>query len=296
MKKVYIIFIIIIILIIIYFNKNKSAIIEGYDARFDNMDMVTCADFCKTNSNCYGYAFDKVDKVCYPSESSLGGYPKDSIFKSEYSENNVVCNKFKPITEANNEPAFVDRRMNAIYICRESPTDHPKYYYHNKGKLNDIGNGKMIDHIIDVEAYKVLPYSWPKDKFDYNQTDLLLQYLSGQNILPSNVTNAEHIDSYKIPTLIHYTAPKSIENKNITYAEKDDMNDGNYLFNYGCIKNYSKENCMEACAKNINCNGFEFNPSYKNDKDVCCLYRTVGDYSKRAEDKKNGKFYEKIIN
>jgi hypothetical protein len=296
MKGTHYIFIILLVLIIGYFIRPQNLMIEGYDARFDNMDMITCADFCKTHSNCAGYGFDKINKVCYPSESPLGGYPKDSIFKDEYSENNVVCNKFKLIENANNDPAFVDRRMNAIFICRESPTDHPKYYYHNKAQLNDIGNGKQIDKIIDVEAYKVLPYSWPKDKFDYNQTDLLLKYLAGQNILPSNTTNAKEIDNYKIPILIHYTAPKDYDTKNITYAEKDDANLGNYLYNYGCIKDYSKDACMEQCAKNINCNGFEFNESYKNDKNICCLYRTVGDYVKRNDDKKNGKFYEKIIN
>jgi hypothetical protein len=270
--------------------------IEGYDARFDNMDMITCADFCKTHSNCGAYGFDKVNKVCYPAENPLGGYPKDSLFKDEYSDNNVVCNKFKVIKNAINEPAFVDRRMNAIYICTETPTDNPKYYYHNKGKLEDIGNGKMIDHIIDVEAYKVLPYSWPKDKYDYNQTDLLLKMLSGQNILPSNTTNAEQIDEYKIPTLIDYVAPKGADTKNITFAEKDEMNNGNYLFNYGCVKDYDFDSCQQNCATNLNCAAYEWNPAYKNDKNVCCLYRTIGDYSKRSEDKKNGKFYEKIIN
>lgn len=294
MKGSLYILILLCILIIIYYVNDKWKVIEGYDARFDNMDMVTCADFCKTHSNCYGFAFDKVNKVCYPSESSMGGYPKDSIFKNEYSEKNTVCNKFKVIENANNTPAFVDRRMNAIYICTETPDDHPKYYYHNNGTLNDIGDGKSIDKIIDVEAYKVLPYVWSKDKFDYNQTDLLLKMLSEQNVLPNNVTDFKRIDNYKEPVLIHYTEPKN-DGRDITFLEKDDVNLGNYLFDYKCIKDYDKSACTKACADNINCNGFEFNSAYKNDKNVCCLYHTVGNYVKRDDNKKNGKFYEKSV-
>jgi hypothetical protein len=295
MYTTYYILTLLTVFIIVYLINEKYKIIEGYDARFSDINMVSCADFCKTHSNCYGFGYDKVNKICYPSETSLGGYPKDSIFKKEYSENNVVCNKFKVIQNANDAPTFSDRRMNAIYICRETPTDNPKYYYHNKGTLNDIGNGKMIDKIIDVEDYKVLPYTWPHDKFDYNQNDLLLQMLSKQNILPSNVTNAESIDSYKAPILIHHVGTKKTNGKNVTFLEKDDANLGEYLMDYKCIKNYDKNSCMDACANNNNCNGFEFNPLYGKDKDVCCLYHTVGQYVKRSDDKKNGKFYEKSI-
>ncbi len=291
----HIILILSMIFIFVMYMKQDN-IIEGYDARFDNMTMVTCADFCKTNSNCYGFGYDKINKVCYPSETSVGGYPKDSLFKDEYSDNNVVCNKFKVITEANDTPAFVNRRMNAIYICTESPTDHPKYYYHNKGKLNDIGHGKMIDQIIDVESYKVAPYLWPNDKFDYNQRDLLLKMLSKQNVLPSNVTNAESITEYKEPVVVHYVTGQTTNDKNIDFLEKDDINNGAYLMDYKCIKDMNKETCMKSCADNINCNGLEYNELYNDNKNICCLYHTIGDYAKRPDAKKNGKFYEKIVN
>lgn len=288
------ILILLVILICLLWRMNKKNIVEGYDARFDEMDMIGCADFCKTHSNCYGFGFDKVNRVCYPSESALGGYPKDSIFKDEYKTSNVVCNKFKTIQNANNKPLFTDRRMNAIYICREGETDHPKYYYHNNGNLHDIGDGRMIDQIIDVQEYKVLPYVWSKDKYDYNQNDLLLQMLSKQNILPSNVTNAEQIDNYKAPIIIHHEGSKT-NNKKTDFLENDNFNTGEYLMDYKCVKDTDKNICMNSCANNDNCNGFEFNPSYKNDKDVCCLYHNVGSFVKRDDDKKNGKFYQKII-
>lgn len=294
MYVAYIVVILLIILVCILYN-NKNNIIEGYDARFDHMNFEVCADFCKTNSNCYGFGYDKKNKVCYPSENSVGGYPKNSIFKDEYSDDNVVCNKFKVIENAIENPAFVDRRMNAIYICTETPTDHPKYYYHNHGKLNDIGHGKSIDMIIDVQDYSVKPYSWPHDKFDYNQRDLLLKMLSAQNVLPSNVTNAESIMDYKEPVVVHYVTGETKKDKNIDFAEKDDENLGTYLMDYKCLKDINKDSCMKSCVADINCNGLEFNELYKNNKNVCCLYRTIGDYVKRSDDKKNGKFYEKII-
>lgn len=288
--------ILLLIIIILYFLSLNKKMIEGYDARFDDMDIITCANFCKTNSNCFGFAYDKANNICYPSETTVGDYPTDSIFKNEYSENNTSCNKFKVIVDPDDTPAFVDRRMNAIYMCKEDINKHPKYYYQNLGKMIDIGNGKMIDHIIDVEDYKVLPYSWPKDQFDYNQTDLLLKTLSAQNILPSNTTNMEEILNYKPPLFVHYVDPEEPSSQNITFMASSDYNTGSYLMDYKCLKDIDKDVCTKSCATNINCNGFEFNTNYNGNNNVCCLYHTVGDYVKRDSDKANGKFYQKIVN
>lgn len=288
----YYVIVIVIILIIIYFGYHNNKIIEGYDARFTNMDLVTCANFSKINSGSVGFAYDKVNGVCYPSQYIVGDYPTNSIFKNEYNDKNLSCNKFEPILNADAKPLFNERRLNAIFICKEGD-DHAKYYYHNNNKLTDIGEGKMIDHIINTNEYSVNPYSWPIDNLDKNQTDLLLKLLSQQNILPSNTTNAEEIKTFIPPTLIHYTTPLSQSGKGITYTMKDDFNNGSLL--YSCVKNIDKDACLTSCSGNNNCSGVEFNPMYKGDVNVCCQYHTIGNYIKRDNDTINGKFYEKII-
>ena len=184
---------IMLILIGIKNNNDKYHIIENYDARYTDTSFPVCAQFCKTRSNCYGFGYDKENHICYPSQLLILGKPLDSIFGDEYSPNNATCNKVKPIITAEKNPGFVDRRANSVYVCSESNDKQPGYYFENKGKFKNIGEGRNIDDIFDVEIYEVKPYTWPRNKFDYDQSDLLAKYKLNQSFTPENITSINRI-------------------------------------------------------------------------------------------------------
>ncbi|QKF94000.1 hypothetical protein QKU48_gp0542 [Fadolivirus algeromassiliense] len=319
----------------------KPPIVEGYDARYDNTDFGKCAEFCKTTMNCGGFGYDKVNKICYPSQLPILGRPLDSIFKREYSYGNATCNKIKTIDKPNDAPTFEDRRSNAVYVCTESHDKHPQYYFHNNNEFKNIGEGKNIDEIFDVEKYEVKTYRWPRNRFDYNQLDLLVKERENQTFTPENVTDLDRI--------VNYVPPKEEENENpiapkinikpqidfnldkmkdniydimkkaapsfliptkkyevpreptirpnyITYNQSTNQNTGNYLMDYKCIKDIPLKDCMDFCSSNEECAGFEWNPSYDNKQNICCPYKSIGEYIPRKEDKISGKFYRKEIN
>jgi hypothetical protein len=324
----YIIVILIVLLIfVILINITKSKLIEGYDARYSNITFPSCAEFCKITNNCYGFGYDKQNQVCYPSQLPILGIPIDSIYKAEYSYNNATCNKVKAITTPSDKPSFEERRSNSIYVCAESYDKQPQYYFHNKGEFKNIGEGKNIDNIFDVEIYSVKPYNWPRNKFDYDQKDLLLKYRENQSFTSNNITDLNRIidepskqqpvkaknpseQTYDIrpqniktnldelvkkinKTLI----PKKVINKknnNIIYKSNDNYNDGIFLMDYKCIKDIPLDRCLKYCSDNKDCKAVEWNSFYENNHNVCCPYKQIGNFTKRDNDKVNGKFYEKI--
>lgn len=186
-----IIWIIIIIFILCYFYQTK--IIEGYDARYTNTSFEKCAEFSKTTSGCYGFGYNKKNNTCYPSALPIFGLPLDSIFKGEYSYSNATCNKVKTIELPKKDPAFEERRSNSVYVCTESDGMQPQYYFHNKNKFENIGEGRNIDDIFDVEMYEVRDFQWPRNRFDYDQQDLLLKEKEGQAFVPNNITDLNRI-------------------------------------------------------------------------------------------------------
>lgn len=226
-----IILIIIIISTLIYFLSSKK-LIEGYDARYTNTTFPTCAEFCKTTSGCYGFGYDKINNICYPSQLPILGKPMDSIFKKEYSYGNATCNKIKAIGKANKIPSFEDRRSNSIYVCSESHDKQPLYYFHNKGEFKNIGEGKNIDNIFDVEVYEVKPFHWPRNRFDYDQLDLLVKERENQTFTPENVTDIDRIINYIPP---NQEAPEIIISPKITLKPILDFkleNVKNYVYDF----------------------------------------------------------------
>lgn len=201
-----IILLIIIIITLIIVTKNNK-IIENYDARYTDTTFPVCAEFCKTRSNCYGFGYDKENNICYPSQLIILGKPLDSIFGDEYSPNNATCNKVKPIITAQKTPGFVDRRSNSVYVCSESNDKQPGYYFENKGKFKNIGEGRNIDDIFDVEIYEVKPYTWPRNQFDYDQSDLLKKEKLNQAFTPENTTNLNRIINPEQETVETFTTP-----------------------------------------------------------------------------------------
>lgn len=185
------IFVLVVLIILVFStNTNTKKRIEGYDARYKNMDISTCADFCKTTAGCFGFGY--ADKTCFPSKTTIDGKPYKAIFKDYYSESNVTCNKVNPIIVPNERPSFVDRRINSIYICSEK-NKQPIFYYFNNGKFDHIGEGKNIDEIIDVDEYEVRPYKWPINKFDFDNLDLLIKEYHNRTYVSENVTDINKI-------------------------------------------------------------------------------------------------------
>lgn len=187
---------IIIGLFLIKTKKNNKSLIEGYDARYTNTEFSDCAKFCKTTAGCYGFGYNKYTKTCYPSQTTINGLPTDSIFKDQFTYSNSVCNKVKPITISNKEPSFVDRRSNSVFVCSENANTQPSYYFHNNDMFENIGEGRNIDDIFDVDMYEVKPYNWPKNKYDYNNTDLLNKERESQTYVQSTVTDVSRIIDY----------------------------------------------------------------------------------------------------
>lgn len=183
---------VILLLILIYTTYNNKTI-EGYDERLTNTSFQDCAEFCKTTENCYGFGYDKINKVCYPSQLIIAGRPTDSIFRDEYLYTNATCNKFKPIINPSKNPPFDERRGNSVYICRESYDKFPQYYFYNNKTFTNIGEGKNIDEIFDVESYSVNPYEYPRNKFNLDNYDLLFKTVENQTYNKNNVTDLNHL-------------------------------------------------------------------------------------------------------
>lgn len=332
-----IILIILLAIIIVYF-MNNNLIIEGYDARYSDMDINTCAEFCKTTAGCYGFGYDKEKKICYPSKSIIVGKPLNSIFKNYFSYDNAVCNKVEPINEATKNPSFEKRRANSLFVCSDGQNKYPKYYLHNGGTFVDIGAGKNIDDIFDIENYDVKPYNWPNNRLDYDQIDLLIKERENQTFIPENITDMNKLETpltkdidkkipnkqYELDFNINETKNKLVDTWNkikskinvpdfestkdqlnyktlsnkilyITYKEIPEINNGQYLNDYKCVKNIPLKNCLNYCSKNNYCVGVEWNPDYDNNANVCCPYKTIGEYMDRTTNKKLGKFYEKQL-
>lgn len=331
--------IIIIITSILIIILNNKKIIEGYDARYTNTSFPLCAEFCKTTNNCYGFGYDKVNNICYPSQLPILGKPLDSIFKKEYSYGNTTCNKIKAIDSPTNTPSFEERRSNSVYVCTESNEKQPQYYFHNKGEFKNIGEGKNIDNIFEVESYEVKPYKWPRNRFDYDQLDLLAKERENQTFTPENVTDIDRIINYvqpehEIPKIFatpkitlkptldfnleniknniydfmkkigpgflipttKYEVPKDVipeRPKYITYKESDNYNTGEYINDFKCVKDIPLKTCLNYCSKDDKCVGFEWNPLFEDKQNICCPYKSIGQFIERKENKKVGRFYEK---
>lgn len=322
--------ILLIIFVILFLYLSKKNIIEGYDARYTNTNFEACAQFCKTTENCHGFGYDKAHNICYPSQLIIAGKPLDSIFKDQYSYGNAFCNKVNAIEDPIKHPTFVDRRRNSIFVCSENHDMQPSYYLHNNGTFKNIGEGKNIDDLFDIEDYEVKSYNWPRNRYDYDQLDLLMKERENQLYTPENVTDVSRIIKPSIKTIIvpklnktlvpdfnlfnsqskeHFSPLNLFEssgktnkkirlknNPHVSFTEYNDYNTGKYMNDYKCVKGVSRKSCLEYCGKNSKCIGAEWNHKFYNILDICCPYSTNGVHVKRENDKKLGRFYEKHIN
>jgi len=196
MNNLLIVLLIIIILIFIY-NLFKKKNIEGYDERFRGLNVWDCADFCKRTANCYGFAYNYEQGICYPSQKTLMGKPTDpsTLFSTSYSPNNMECNKSNPVIVPEVNPPFDIRRSNSIYLCKQKAHFQPQWYLHNRKGFRDIGEGKNIDEVFEIDKYNIKQYNWPINKFNMDQEDLLVDYLVNRFPNQYNVTNINKVSN-----------------------------------------------------------------------------------------------------
>jgi hypothetical protein len=208
----FLIILIIILILVIIINKSKYnniSKIEHYNARIKNTDLNKCAEFCKTTDSCFGFGYDKNKKICYPSKSTITTQPVDNdvLYRDEYSPNNPSCNKLEPVILANwpssyftgsvkedvNKIPFDQRRKNSIYVCKENETFQPQWYLHSNNTFTNLGEGKNIDELFDIDEYIIKPYNWPIDKYNTDQLDLLAQDRLNQSYTYNNITQLKRM-------------------------------------------------------------------------------------------------------
>ena len=73
----------------------------------------------------------------------------------------------------------------------------------------------------------------------------------------------------------------------------DNHNHGQYLKEHKCTSGVKHQNCLKYCLENKDCVGVEWNPLFKNKKELCCPYRTIDKLGRREKEYINGKFYLK---
>jgi hypothetical protein len=187
--------IIILLIVLIFILIIKDNNIEHYDERLTNTTFDQCAKFCKTTANCYGFGFDRQTQTCYPSRSTIVGKPLDPsiLFKDYYSPSDATCNKVNPITEAGSSISFEKRRDNSVSVCTEREGLHPQWYLQSHDQFINIGEGKNIDEIFDIDDYTVNNYRWPVNKYDTNNLDLLINDRSVQELVRSQVTDINRV-------------------------------------------------------------------------------------------------------
>ena len=192
----FLIIITVIIVTVLLINK-KNQSIEGYDERLPNTNFEKCAEFCKTTAGCYGFGYDKEKDICYPSKETIAGRPLDPkiLYKEDYQKSNATCNKLQPIRNPQVGIPFSDRRANSIFVCTEEDGFQPQWYLHYNKTFRNIGEGKNIDQIFDVDEYNVKAYTWPTNKFDLNHLDYLLEQRDKEILNPDNITSVERIEN-----------------------------------------------------------------------------------------------------
>jgi len=283
---------------------DNNSIIEGYDARYQNTSFEKCAEFCKTTSGCLAFAYDVHSKTCYPSKETLFGPSADAIFKDGYSIGHTKCRKLNPIVEPTKKLSIVQKRGNSIYSCVENDNLQPQLYLHDKGIFKRLDEGRNIDDIFGIEDYSINSFTWPTNRFNLNQLDLLKLEKDKRRFTSDTVTDIQRVTKGVVQqeNKINITDrnvledslnnPLSIGVTNI-YKVTDDYNKGEYLKSYKCINNIPLKSCLKYCTVNDNCAGIEWNPSFENRNNVCCPMRNIGKYIPRTDKYKYGKFYLK---
>lgn len=199
------------------FRKSTNHQLEHYNARLNNTDLNKCAEFCKTTAGCFGFGYDKNNQICYPSKTLIDGAPTDSdvLYRDQYNKNNPSCNKLEPIIDPDPMPPFDLRRKNSIFVCKETEDLQPQWYLHSDNKFTNIGEGKNIDEIFNVDEYPINAYSWPLNKYNLDQINLLEKDRLAQVYNSQTISSLVRMETPDVeteqPALPPYTPSSSVQ-------------------------------------------------------------------------------------
>jgi ribosomal protein S18 len=86
------------------------------------------------------------------------------------------------------------------------------------------------------------------------------------------------------------------DEKDIVYeADRDNEYKGEYLYPSKCKTDIKLDKCLKDCTRNSKCVAVEYNPKFKDYKNVCCLKSTITEKIKRRPNAENGTLYIKKI-
>lgn len=164
-----------------------------------------------------------------------------------------------------NTVTLMDRVRNANPPVNTNLSINTQPTKKSSGGLKDLGN-KFISNIINLQKVIQIPI----------KRELNIKY------------DPEH---YK--NIDHYKNVDRLKNTNQFEVHKP-YNHGVFLFNHKCARNIPKRNCLEYCLNNKNCIGVEYNPRFFRQENVCCPYKSIGDFVERKDMHRSGSFYRKI--
>jgi len=155
----------------------------GHDiagSSFSNATVDSCKSSCNSMKNCYGFDFDKTNKVCYPKDNTM--YPKGSK-KTNTSLDLYI--RTPKITKP--PPGVTDKILNIDSLTYEN---YPK-------SDKEIKNYYDLANATSVEKQQLDQLESTMNSLSSQLTDLTTQFDSGsQNLEKQAQTNVEQINNY----------------------------------------------------------------------------------------------------
>ena len=251
-----------LILIIIVINNKYGLNTEKYDARVSNVNKIArCANMCSSVYGCGGFAHNKDNNKCYLSKYPITSPPIPSLYSKDFSDGNIYCNKMFPINSdySLNNDMYVD---NKVYDCyTKNAEELGKKYYDMNGSEKNIYMNDIYS--LKSDPYKLQNLRWPNQEKDISfDNDLNILYDESEIVYDGDQDN-EYI--------------------------------GDYLYPSRCKTDIKLNKCLSDCKINPECVGVEYNPKFKDFKNVCCLKSTFKNKIKRRSIAENGIYYSKRL-
>lgn len=236
--------------------------LEGYDGKIEDEDRASCAERCKTTSDCAGFAYNQTNQTCYLSHTPIGDNAAryNSPFGDEYDENYERCNKIYSILQptGTNTHNRLEKQFNAIYECGPNKDK----WIHNNGTFTKMeGNSIPDEELADYEVTNN-PATWTPELSD--------------KVALERITERQ-LDM--CPPQVPITVPSCPPQKDITFVESDQYIDKKYLYPAKCLENMPREDCLAKCRGESFCKAVEWNPVvldrfnnevYRIRRNICC--------------------------
>jgi len=179
--------------------------------------------------------------------------------------------------------------------------------------LNDSSVTNMKEGFTDIGASNNRTLNAGSHKFSDDQSKTYIKEARAANGTlinkdPSSINQNPIQQSEDIGVPVQQMINPADRVYNVTYSESinyplnvsnifkifNEFNDGTFLDKHECVTGIQQQECIDYCFKKKECAGVEWNPVYKNKKNVCCPYRSVDKLIKRKDKYQFGKFYEKV--